>query len=394
MANSEHLNVLSQGVAAWNLWRTANPDILPDLTRASLARADLHGINFSESDLTSSDLREADLSSASLIKANLTSANLANSRLLRAKFDHSRLFEADLSASTLTGAGFTRADLTKADLTNADLSDAWLSGVGFSWSILSGVKLSGASLAFAILRNTLLQGTDFSECLLFGAVFAGVDLGAARGLERVRHLGPSELGLQTFLMSNGKIPDAFLRGCGWPDCFIQSGKALVSQPHDFYSVFISYSHSERTFARSLYERLQTEGVRCYLDEHQILPGDDVHDAVDVGIRDWDKLILCASKASLTSWWVDSEISRAFQKEARIMKERAKKVHVLIPLNLDGFLLAAEYQSGKKAEITSRLAADFVGWDMDPQVFDRELKKLVRALRADSGGRETPPAPKI
>jgi hypothetical protein len=38
----------------------------------------------------------------------------------------------------------------------------------------------------------------------------------------------------------------------------------------------------------------------------------------------DKVLLCASQASLTSWWVDGEINRAFQKEAQIMKERAKK----------------------------------------------------------------------
>jgi hypothetical protein len=51
--------------------------------------------------------------------------------------------------------------------------------------------------------------------------------------------------------------------------------------------------------------------------------------------------------------VDGEINRALQKEAKIMKERGRKVLALIPLNLDGFLLSADYRSGMKAEITSR-----------------------------------------
>ena len=77
-----------------------------------------------------------------------------------------------------------------------------------------------------------------------------------------------------------------------------------------------------------------------------------------------------------------------------MKERGKKVLALIPLNLDGFLFSADYQSGKKAEITSRVAANFVRWETDHVLFDRELEKVVRALRTDEGGRQKPPPPKL
>ena len=62
---------------------------------------------------------------------------------------------------------------------------------------------------------------------------------------------------------------------------------------------------------------------------------------------------------------------------------------LIPLDLDRFLFSADYQSGKKAEITSRVAANFAGWEKDHAVFDRELDKAIRALRTGESGREKP-----
>ncbi len=120
----------------------------------------------------------------------------------------------------------------------------------------------------------------------------------------------------------------------------------------------------------------------------------MHEGINLGIRLWDKVLLCASKTSLTSWWVDGKINRAFQKEAPITKERGKKVPALIPLNLDGFLFSPDYQSGKKAEIMRRVATNFVGREKDHALFDRELEKVIRALRTGEGGREKPPPAKL
>ena len=157
---------------------------------------------------------------------------------------------------------------------------------------------------------------------------------------------------------------------------------------DYYSVFISYSHDDRVFAERLYNALQSRGIRAWLDKHWMLPGDDIYEQVDRGIRLWDKVLLCCSEASLTSWWVDNEIDRAFEKERELMKQRERKVLSLIPLNLDGYLFDG-WEHEYKDYLTERLAADFTGWETDNAKFEREFERVVKAMMTE-GAKPPPP----
>lgn len=334
MANEEHLSILKQGVVVWNKWRSVSPKVVPDLSHLNLS-----GIAVSY--------------------ANLRGANLS-------------------------GAKLNHADLTGADLGGADLHSAHLSGA------------------------------NFNQVRTSSTVFTNIDFHEVRNLEKVRHYGPSEISISTLHRSEGQIPAAFLRGCGLSDWEIEAAKLyrsdlsmsqlvgityklveLRSDPTiQFYSCFISYSHTDKEFARGLYDSLQNRGIRCWLDEHQLLPGDDIYEQVDRGIRLWDKVLLCCSKDSLSSWWVDDEVDKAFTKEQKLMKQRRRKVLALIPLNLDGYLFSKKWKSGKATQIRARLAADFTGWQTDGKKFEDQFKKLVAALRADAGGREQPPKAKL
>jgi hypothetical protein len=374
MADPEHLKLIRRGPLAWN---SAKPE-QPDLTRADLRKVVLTG-----ADLTGADLTDANLSGVRIFGANLGGAFL----------HRANLYGASLPKANLHKAGLRHANLGAVDLSGADLRLADLSGADVSGANLRGANLIGAVLFCTNLTKAIVNGADISQARVELSSFVDIDLSDVSGLDSLNHSGPSSIGIDTLYKSGGKIPEEFLRGCGVPDDFITYARSLVSKAWDFYSCFISYSHDDKSFARRLHDALQGSGIRCWLDEHELLPGHDLHDEIDRGIRLRDKLLLCCSKSSLSSWWVDKEISTAFDKEQRLMKERGEKIRALIPLNLDGFLFSGDWQSGKATEIKTRLAADFRGWKRNNAKFEKEFERLIKALRTD-GGRQSPPESKI
>ena len=289
--NQDHVARLRDGSRRWNEWRHENPSIVPVLLGA---------------DLTGVDLAGAVLANAEMNGAVLSGANLRGSILFQAE-----LYQADLSGAVLDDADMRGAKLHQANLADASLRRCNLFRVDFI--------------------QTVLDRTDFAGAFFHTTALCNVDMSRCRGLDTAIHGGPSSLDIATLLRSGDSLPKGFVSGTGVPEAVMAGLRSLsiASEPERAraQSCFISYGHEDEAFARALYKRLKSQGVRVWFAPEDLRGGRKLFEQLDEAIRRHDRLIIVLSKDSLQSQWVAAEVLKARAREA------AESRRVLCPIRL-------------------------------------------------------------
>ena len=65
-------------------------------------------------------------------------------------------------------------------------------------------------------------------------------------------------------------------------------------------------------------------------------------------------------------------------------ERSNDPDIIIPLMVDRHLIDG-WEDGLSADLRSRLAADFTGWENDNAKFEQQFERVVKALRTGGPG---------
>jgi hypothetical protein len=260
-------------------------------------------------------------------------------------------------------------------LCHADLHDAYLRDGKLHRADLTGACLSEADLTGADLTGARLGGTILTGAQAMATAFSDIDLSLSKGLESIRHYGPSTVGIDTIYRSKGNIPEAFLRGAGVPQDFITYMKSLVSKAIDFYSCFISYSSKDDDFAQRLHADLQQKGVRCWFAPEHLKIGEKFRMRIDESIRIYDKLMVILSENSIRSSWVEEEV------EAALEKERRQNKLILFPIRLDDAVMETD-QAWAASLRRMRHIGDFRAWK-DHDQYQKSFERLLRDLKAKS-----------
>ncbi len=95
-----------------------------------------------------------------------------------------------------------------------------------------------------------------------------------------------------------------------------------------YDVFLSHSSQNKDVVQDLANRLKSDGVRVWLDEWEIRPGDSIPAKVEDGLENSRVLVLCMSAEAFGSDWTQLE-SHTFR-----FKDPLNQNRRFIPLRLD------------------------------------------------------------
>lgn len=366
------------------------------LMRTDLSMADLGMTDFGCADLNGADFRGANLKGANFNGALLDGANLRNADLHGGDLRTAKLVRVDLSRADLRLTNLSRVDLRGSDLRGADLTGANLSGSSLmSASLheadLRDANLTGVNLCGASLTDTRLNNADLTDALAGGTVFADLDLRQAKGLETLRHASPSTVGTDTLARSRGRIPEAFLRGCG-----LTSFEILAARHHDpslsaeaaaslhkaietlrteskpqRRRLLISHSQQDEAFVEELRRLFNQRGAYSWLATHE-LKGTLRERQSKLAIQHDVCLLLVLSEATVHSDWAEHEVRLARKLEKDLGEP------VLCPISLDEAWKTPVWQGRILEQIPTEKVLSFADW-RDKSSMQAQFEKLIEAV---------------
>jgi formylglycine-generating enzyme required for sulfatase activity len=155
--------------------------------------------------------------------------------------------------------------------------------------------------------------------------------------------------------------------------------SLVNDPRTLYPkpaadssralrVFLCHSSADKPAVRELYQRLCADGIDAWLDEENLLPGQDWQREIPRAVRQSDAVIVCLSRGSINkAGYIQKEIKFALD----VADEQPEDTIFLIPLKLE------------ECEVPERLSR----WQWVNHFDPNGYARLMKALRARAGSLE-------
>jgi formylglycine-generating enzyme required for sulfatase activity len=131
-------------------------------------------------------------------------------------------------------------------------------------------------------------------------------------------------------------------------------------PNRQLRVFLCHSSGDKPAVRDLYRRLQADGFAPWLDEEELLPGQDWQQEIPAAVRTCDVVIICLSQKSVSK---EGYLQREIREALYVAEEKPEGTIFIIPVKLE------------EVEVPKRLSQ----WQWASLFHEGGYQRLVRAL---------------
>jgi TIR domain len=127
-------------------------------------------------------------------------------------------------------------------------------------------------------------------------------------------------------------------------------------------VFLCHSSGDKPAVRDLYHRLKNDGFAPWLDDEELLPGQDWHEEIPAAVRACDVVLICLSQKSVSK---EGYLQREIRDALFVAEEKPEGTIFIIPVKLE------------EVEVPRRLSQ----WQWANLFQDGGYQRLVRSLKA-------------
>src|SRR5437763_994766 len=96
-------------------------------------------------------------------------------------------------------------------------------------------------------------------------------------------------------------------------------------------VFLCHSSGDKQFVRELYRRLKADGFQPWLDEMELLPGQQWQEEIPAAVQASDVVIVCLSRQSVGK---EGYLQREIREALSTAEEKPEGTIFIIPVRLD------------------------------------------------------------
>jgi len=113
------------------------------------------------------------------------------------------------------------------------------------------------------------------------------------------------------------------------------------------NVFLCHSSGDKPVVRDLYRKLRADAINPWLDEVNILPGQDWDLEINEAVRESDAVIVCLSRSSITK---EGYVQKEIRAVLGVADEKPEGIIFLIPLKLEECVVPEKLRRYQWAEL--------------------------------------------